>query len=198
MSRDLVLSSGALVDEDGILQPLTVQSITARSTVLSGHDALYSWPQDWATDGTPALGGAADTGLPRVNLGDAATSRVKWQWAIPVGWNSIAIRLGWTKEGAGNGNVRFQLAYRAFTLVEAGTVDSAVDNSIAFTLAAPTTQFAWTYSTPTEIASIATPTGPVFADAPLMMFSLSRLGADGADTQVGAISPALVTATRAS
>lgn len=165
---------------------------SATGSTLTDHDALYAYPSDWQLGGGATLvgNGGADTGLPRVTLADAATQRIKWVWAIPARWDAIRVNAGLINENVATGNVRWQLSYRQILLGE-GDVDGAV-TSILVTLSSGG-QFDWTYHQ--LAASITTPTG-AFADKPFVLFSLARLGGDGADTLAGGISVGAVTCTR--
>lgn len=167
----------------------------ATGSNLTGHDALYAYPSDMQTNGTVVTENAADTGLPRITLADAATQRVKWVWAIPVRWDAVAIRFAAIPEVATGGNVVFQFAYRLVTL-GSGSVQGAVTNTIAVAAAAMgVVQFNWNYLLPAELSNIAmTPGG--FGDSPFLHCSLARLGANGSDTLAGGCSIGVVTATR--
>lgn len=171
---------------------VTVRGYATGSTV-SGHDALYAYPADMQHNGTLITGNGADVGLPRITLADGSTQRVKFVWAIPVDWKAIAVRWGGVPEVGTGGNVKLQFAYKLITLGE-GDVDGAVTTiSVAALNASGAAD--WKYMTPTETALIQTPTG-AFGDAPFMLCSLSRLGADAADTLAGGFSIGVVTATR--
>jgi len=165
----------------------------ATGSTLSDHDALYAYPKNWelSAGATVVDVTATDTGLPRVTLPDAATNRVKWVWAIPVRWDAVRINAAVINENVGTGNVRWQFTYKLIALGE-GNVDGAVTGTVLVTLSSGG-QFDWTYHQ--IAASILTPVG-VLGDAQFMMCSLSRLGADGADTLAGGISLGVTTATR--
>lgn len=164
-------------------------------SVVSGHDALYTYPADMQTNGTLISGNGTDTNLPRVTLADAATQRVKGVWAIPVGWKAMAVRYGWVNEVATAGNVKFQFTYDYIHLGE-GDVTGAVTATVTFGARTAGGQFDWNYETAiTELATIPVVLG-AFGDSPFMMWSLSRLGADGTDTLAGGASIGVVTATR--
>jgi len=163
----------------------------ADGSTLSGHDALYAYPADFNHNGTEVVVTGADVGLPRVTLADAATQRIKWVWAIPVRWDAVRINAAVINENVGTGNVRWQFTHKLIVLGE-GNVDGAVTGTTLVTLSSGG-QFDWTYHQ--IAASIATPPGGL-GDAPFMLCSLSRLGADGADTLAGGISVGVVTCTR--
>jgi hypothetical protein len=166
----------------------------ATGSTFSGHDALYVYPADMQHNGTLITGNGADVGLPRITLADAATQRVKWVWAIPPRWAAIAVRWSAIPEVGTGGNVKWQFAYKLIYLGE-GNVDGAMTTVSVAALDASGAQD-WKYLTPAEVASIDTPTGG-FGDAPFMLCSLSRLGADGTDTLAGGVSVGVATATRA-
>jgi len=166
----------------------------ATGSTLTGHDALYVYPADMQHNGTLISGSGADTGLPRITLADAATQRVKWVWAIPVRWAAIAVRWSAIPEVGTGGNVKWQFAYKLIHLGE-GNVDGAV-TTVSIAAQDATGAADWKYLTPSEVASIDTPAG-FFGDAPFMLCSLSRLGADGTDTLAGGVSVGVATATRA-
>lgn len=168
---------------------------SATGSTFSDHDALHVYPADMTRSAGTSVPdvSAADTGLPRITLPDSATNRVKWVWAIPARWAAIALRWAAIPEVGTGGNVKWQFAYKNIYLGE-GNVDGAVTTvSIAALDASGAAD--WKYLTPSEVSSIDTPAG-AFADAPFMLCSLSRLGADGTDTLAGGVSVGTVTATR--
>lgn len=165
----------------------------ANGSTFTDHDPLYAYPADMQHNGTLISGSAADTGLPRITLANATTQRVKWVWAIPIRWAAIAVRWGVIPEVGTGGNVKWQFAYKLIYLGE-GNVDGAV-TTVSLAALDASGAADWKYQTPSEISSIDTPAG-AFADNPFMMCSLSRLGADAADTLAGDISVGVVTATR--
>lgn len=150
---------------------------------MVGHEALYSYPDTMQHNGTLLANAAADTGVPRITLADAATQRVKWVWAIPWNWNVGAFRWASTNEAASSGLVRWQFAYKMIYLGE-GNVDGAV-TTIAIADRSSGGQFDNTYNTPSETAAIPLPKGAL-GDSAFMLCSLSRLGA--ADAHSGGVS----------
>lgn len=156
--------------------------------VLTPHDALYSYPASWQTNGTPVASAGDDDTLPRVTLD--VGQRIKFVWAIPVGWDAVAVRWASIREIATTGTVAWQLAYKLIYLTT-NDVDAA-GTDIAVPAGSVGGQFAFAYNTPAETAAIATPTG-VFSDKPFMEVSLSRTGGT---LGAGGISVPLVTATR--
>jgi hypothetical protein len=161
--------------------------------MLSVHDALYAYPADFQTDGTLVANSGADTGLPRVALANDDTQRVKWVWAIPVGWQALALR--WASITSATGNVVWQFAYRYFDLAEAGSVDGAVDDTIAIGAVSAGSVDAWKYNLPAAVAEIPVNLG-LLGDSPFMLCSLSRLGSDASDTVGDDVAVGVVTATR--
>lgn len=201
MSRDLVVSEGYITTDLGapttpMILRTSLELQGTGSVITTPHDALYAFHNDMVSSGTDVPESAQDLGLPRWSLPDAATNRVKWVWAIPVGWNTIAVRWGWDNESASAGNVTWQLSYRQIVLGE-GDVDAGVMTDIAVGPLAATGQFDFNYATPASTAAIAVPAGGL-GDKPTVQFSLSRLGADGADTLAAAVGVLLATATRVS
>lgn len=189
------MATGVEVSGDGVLLTAAgapIDRITASGAVLTGHDALYAYPDTMQSSGTLSAGTGADAGLPRWNLADAATQRCKWVWAIPVGWSAVTVR--WASVTAATGNVVWQFAYRYITLGEAA-VDTGVDDTIAVGALPAGGVGNWQYNTPASTASIPVTPG-VLGDAPFMLCSLSRLGADGADTAAGNVGVAVATITR--
>jgi len=164
---------------------------SADGSTLSGHDALYAYPADMQHNGTLTAVTTTDVGLPRITLADAVTQRVKWVWAIPVRWDAVRINAAVINENVGTGNVRWQFTHKLINLGNLD-VDGAVTGTTLVTLSSGG-QFDWTYHQIS--ASVATPAGGL-GDAPFMLCSLSRLGADGADTLAGSISVGVVTCTR--
>jgi hypothetical protein len=202
VAGDLLVSGGTLVDEQGRASGLIIRggSLTLEgtgNTVFTGHDALYAWPNDMQSNGTLVPASATDAGLPRWSLADAATQRVKWTWAIPVGWNSIAVRWGWDNESAGAGNVKFQFSYRHIYAFQELDVNAGSVTDITIPAITALGQYDSAYSTPTETAAIATPSGGL-GDKPFMQCSLTRLGSDGTDNLGGAAAVYVATATRVS
>lgn len=171
-------------------------TVTLRGPVtgstLSGHDALYAYPTNMEHNGTYIPGNGADIGTPRITLADAATQRVKWMWAVPVGWDAVAVRWGAVNENVATGNVKYQFAYKLIYIGE-GNVDGAV-TTISIAAQTSAGQFDFNYLLPTEVSAIPTP--DVFGK-PFILCSLARLGADAADTLAGGVSICLATATRA-
>jgi len=163
----------------------------ATGGLLTFHDALYAYPADMQHNGTLITGAGTNTVLPRITLADAVTSRVKWVWAIPVGWDAFRINFGIINENVGTGNCRWQLDHKFIVLGE-GNVDGAVTNTATVTLSSGG-QFDWTYH---ELVASQVVTLGGFGDAPFALFSLARLGADGADSLAGGISIGVVAATR--
>lgn len=157
---------------------------------IVGHQAMYLWPATLQHNGTLVGAEATDTGMPRITLADAATQRVKGIFPLQPGWDRVAIRWGTVNEGAGTGLVRWQLAYKFIDLNETN-VNGAVTTITPADQASGAIN-AWTYVAPTETSLITVPDG-VIGGKPLMMVSLSRLGA--ADAHSGAVSVATVTAT---
>jgi hypothetical protein len=201
MSKDLIVSEGAIGTTDGVPTGTLVLrgSLDLQGTgnvVTTPHDALYAYHNDMVSSGTDVPESAQDVGFPRWSLADAATQRVKWAWAIPVGWNSIAVRWGWDNESAGAGNVVWQLSHRQVVLGEVD-VDAGAMTDIAVGPLTAGGQFDLAYATPASTSAIAIVNGG-FGDKPTVLFSLSRLGADGADTLAGAAAVMFTTATRVS
>lgn len=193
MGGDLVLSGGAIVvDDQGNYTGLEIRG--TGNILKTPHDALYAYAADMQSNGTLVPESAQDVGVPRWSLADAATQRVKWLWAIPVGWSSIAVRFGWDNESAASGNVVFQFAYRQIYLGETD-VDGGAVTTVAIPAITALAQNRFLYSTPTEIANISTPNGGL-GDKPFIQCSLARLGADGNDTLAGAAAVFVATATR--
>jgi hypothetical protein len=164
----------------------------ANWVVVGRFDPLYKYAAEMKSNGTDVPESAQDAGITRWSLADAATQRVKWTWAIPNGWDGIAVRWGWDNEGAGAGNVNFTFAYR-FIFFGEGDVDAGAMTSIVVPPIAAAGQFDFNYALPAETANIATPAG-AFGDKPTMVCSLSRDGA--ADTLNNAIAIQFATATR--
>lgn len=192
MAGDLLVSAGVLVDDQGSYTGLELRG--TGNTLRTPHDALYAFAADFSSSGTEVPESAQDVGVHRWSLADAATQRVKWSWAIPVGWNNVAVRWGWDNESAGAGNVVFQFAYKLLNLGE-GDIDAGAVTTIAVPAVAAAGQFDLNYSTPTETANIAVPAGGL-GDKPFMQCALSRLGSDGNDTLAGAVAVFVTTATR--
>jgi hypothetical protein len=202
VAGDLLVSGGTLVDEQGSAAGLTIRGGNLAvegtgNTVLTPHDALYAWPTDMQSNGTLVPASAADTSLPRWSLADAATQRVKWAWAIPVGWNSLTVRFGWDNESTNAGDVKFQFAYRHIYAFQEGDVNAGAVTTIAIPAITALGQYDSAYSLPTELAGITTPNG-FLGDKPFMQCALTRLGSDGTDNLVGAVAVYVATATRAS
>lgn len=194
MAGDLDISSGVLVDDQGSFTGLEIRG--TGNIVKTPHDALYAFAPDFSSNGTEVPESAQDVGVHRWSLADAATQRVKWTWAVPVGWSTIAVRFGWCNESAASGNVVFQLAYRQIFLGETD-IDAGAVTTVAIPAITAAGQFAFNYSTPAATAAIATPSGG-FGDKPFIQCALSRLGADGNDTLAGAVAVFVTTATRVS
>jgi hypothetical protein len=216
MGEALDLSADTLVDRDGNIAGLkvgspftiggvqltaavgTVNTLTFSGALLSGHDALYAYAVDMQHNGTLVPESAQDVGFPRISLADAATQRVKWAWAIPAAWNSVAVRFGWCKEAAGSGNVKWQFAYRLVYPFTGEDVDaSAVTTVDLGAIAVSGTTFGLQYEIPAAIQALATADG-AFGSKPFLLCSLSRLGADGTDNYAAAVAVLLATCTRIS
>lgn len=163
----------------------------ATGSILSGVDSFVSQPADMQHNGTLITGNGADVGMPRITLADAATQRCKWLWTIPPGWDAVAVQFVAINEAAGTGNVKYQFAYKLIYIGE-GNVDGAV-TTVSMAALPSTGQFDFNYLVPSEIQKIATP--DVFGK-PQMLCSLSRLGADAADTLAGGVSIALTIGVR--
>jgi hypothetical protein len=192
MGSDLVSSGGILVDDQGNFTSLQIRG--TGNTVLTPHDALYAYAPDMRSNGTDVPESAQDVGVPRWSLADAATQRVKWLWAIPVGWSGVAVRFGWGNESANSGNVVWQFSYRLIYLGE-GDIDAGATTDIAVGAITALGQYDFNYSTPASLANISTASGGL-GDKPFMQCSLSRLGGDAADTLSGAVAVFVTTATR--
>jgi len=162
--------------------------------ITSAHDALYALAPDMTSSVAINAEAAQDVGVPRYPLVDAATNRCKWTWPIPIGWSAGAFRWGWTNEGAGAGNVKWQFDYKLIYLGE-GDVDAGATTTIAIPAIAADGQFDFKYSLPTETQNISLPLGG-FGDSPFMLCSLSRLGADGTDTLAATASVIVASLTR--
>lgn len=174
----------------------TVNSLLLNGQILSGHDALYAWATDMQSSGTLVPESAQDVGFPRWSLADAATQRVKWTWAIGAEWDSVAMRFGWNKEAAGSGNVKWQFAYRLVYPFSGEDVDaSAVTTLDLGAIAVSGTTFGFQYEIPASTQALAAADG-AFGSKPFMLCSLSRIGADAADTYAGAVAVSLATLTR--
>lgn len=204
MTGDLILDGSADLLIGGLsgvrfqYQAGTIDSVLMDGQLLSAHDARYAWANDMQSNGTLVPESAQDVGLPRWSLANAATQRVKWMWEIPAEWDSVAIRFGWNKEAAGSGNVVFQYAYQLVYPFASTDIDAGAVTTIAIpAIAVSGTTFGIVYQIPTEISAIATADG-AFGSKPFIMSSLSRLGADAADTYTGAIAVSLATMTRVS
>lgn len=163
----------------------------ATGSILSGVDSIVTQPAEMTTSGSAVSVSGTDTGMPRITLADAVTQRVKWLWTIPPGWDAVAVQFVAINEAAGTGNVKYQFAYKLIYIGE-GNVDGAV-TTVSMAALASTGQFDFNYLIPSEIQAIATP--DVFGK-PQMLCSLSRLGADAADTLAGGVSIALAIGAR--
>lgn len=201
MARELVISGDNTISTDlgvptGALKlGGSLELVGTGNVITTPHDALYAYPTDMLSNGTLVPESAQDVGVPRWSLADAATQRVKWSWAIPVGWNTIAIRWGYDNEVGGAGNIVWQLSYQQVVFGTANIDVGAVTDIAVGPIAASAVQYTFNYALPTSTASIAVPAGGL-GDKPVIMCSLSRLGADGADTLAGAAAVTLATATR--
>lgn len=218
MGEALYVSEGKLLDRDGNRQTLDLPSgssiggvaVTAVDAAvntwsvdgvfLTAHDALYAYAQDMkgSAGSTYVDEIAQDVGFPRWSLPDAATNRVKWIWAIPAAWGSIAVRFAWCKEAAGSGNVVWQYAYRLVYPFTGEDVDASAVTTVALgPKAVSGTTFGLQYEIPSEIQNIATPDG-AFGSKPFLLSSLTRLGGDGSDNYAAAAAVLLATLTRIS
>lgn len=198
MAGDILVSGGKVTDDQGNPTALTIgATVTIEgtgNTLKTPHDALYRYAPEMQSNGTLVAADAADTGVPRWSLADAATQRVKWTWEIPVGWDSIAVRFGWCNESSNSGNVVFQFSYRHIYLGETNLNSGSV-TTIAIPAAAALSQYVFNYFTGSATASVATPSGG-FGDKPFMQCAITRLGSDGSDTLSGAAAVFVATATR--
>lgn len=147
---------------------------------------LNNFATDLQSNGTLVPENAQDVGFPRWSLADAATQRVKWAVQIPPHWDAVGLSWVWDNEAAGAGNVVWQFAYRLLYFGE-GDVDAGAMTTIAIGPIAAANQFDLSISGPSPVAAIPTPSGALFGEKPFMVCSLSRLGADGADSLVGAV-----------
>jgi len=198
MSRDLIVSEGAVQTDGGLTGPLTLatslQVTGAGNVVTTPHDALYAYPSDMVSSGTLIPESAQDVGLPRWSLPDGSTTLVKWVWAIPVGWNTVAARWGWNKEAATSGNVDWSFAYRLVYPFVLGDVDVGAVTTVSLgSIAVSGTQYGFQYELPAAIAAIAVADG-AFGSKPFMQCALIRAGL--ADTYNGAVGVSLATLTR--
>lgn len=164
--------------------------------ILVGRvEPLYAFKRNMESNGTDIPESAQDVGYPRWSLADAAVQRVKWQWAVPVGWDSMAIRFGWTNEAAAAAGVNWSFTYKLIYLGE-GDVDAGAVTTVSLgTITAPA-QFDFKYESPSQIAEVLTPSGAIFGEKPFMQCTLVRDGV--ADAHAGAVSVALATGTRMS
>lgn len=214
MGESVQITEGVITDSDGnkdglkfansvsignvtlTSQPGTVNALLLNGQILSAHDALYALKQDMESSGAAVTEAAQDVGFPRWSLADAATNRVKWQWAIPAEWDQVAVRFGWNKEAAGSGNVVWQFAYRLVYPFSGEDVDASAVTTIALGAKAVSgTTFGFQYEIPNETQAINVADG-AFGSKPFMLCSLSRLGADAGDTYAGAVAVTLATLTR--
>lgn len=210
-----VSGDGTIVDEDGnpqsglvfadsiqvgdlelVFQSGTVDALEFNGALLSGHDALYAYAVDMQTTGTPVPESAQDVGFPRISMADAATHRVKWAWAIPAAWNTVAFRWAWCKEAAGSGNVKWQFAYRMVFPFTGEDVDQGAVTTVTMAAKAVSgTTFGLQYEIPSETQALSVGEG-AFGSKPFMLCSLSRIGADGTDNYAAAVAFILATLTR--
>lgn len=214
MAEALDLSGDTLTDGDGnttglkIGSPVTIGGVTLTAAVgtvntlsfsgalLSGHDALYAYAQDLNGTGALTPETAQDVGMPRWPMAATGTSRVKWVWAIPAAWNTVALRWAWAKEAAGSGNVKWQLAYRMVFPFTGEDVDASAVTTVSFAAAAVSgTTFGLQYQIQAELENLSVGEG-AFGSKPFMLCSLSRLADDGTDTYTGVVSTLLATLTR--
>jgi len=179
---------------DGSTAYNSLKAVQFPGTVLTRHDARYAFPSQIQHNGTLISEVAQDVGMPRISCADAATTRLKWVWEVPVEWDAVRVRFGQVNETTATGDVKWQFAYRLIYLGE-GDVDAGAMTTISMAAITASGEYDWHYVQPTELASIATPDGG-FADKPFMLCALSRLGSDVADTLAGAISVGITTATR--
>jgi hypothetical protein len=179
-----------MVETQGILQD--VYDPAARALRVVFHDALYAYAHDMG-GGALLAENAQDVGWPRRTLAMDAVDRVKGVWAIPVGWNTVAFRFGWSPAVATAGNVKFALEYTLFFPFAANDVDLAPVTTISIpAINSPGIANRFVYQIPTETDDIVIGEG-AFGSKPFMMWSLERDGitdtlAGGVDIEVATLS----------
>jgi len=127
--------------------------------------------------GTPTLGlvGTYQAWL----LDPAATETVATNWQIPASWNSWFYAIFYAATTAGGGNARLTINHAVST---AGSPDLSAPTSlpslpITNTFTVPATANVWALSGNTSTTYVRTS-----QDFDVSVISMSRLGADGADT----------------
>lgn len=215
MGESVQITEGVITDSDGNKDGLkfansvsigsvtltsqagAINSLVANGSILGAHDALYAFWLDMASTAGADNETAQDEGFPRrVGLVDGATHRVKWVWQIPAEWDAVDVRFAWNKSGATSGNVKFQFWYGLFYPFASPDVNSLAGTTVSMAaIAVPSGNAQMTYSLPSELVGLPIADG-AFGSKPFMVCSLSRLGADAADTYTGEVQVEVATLTR--
>lgn len=109
-------------------------------------------------------------GVSRVALDALATESVFLTFTVPTSWQQVLVDIYWANEGAGAGNVRWQVSTKA--LINTDLVTEAATTN-ASTISAPAQN---TVKRSDALQTITTVTDAIYA------VQLDRLGGDGADT----------------
>lgn len=172
-----------MAEMQGILQD--VHDPVARALRVVFHDALYAFAPD-TVGGTLVDEAAQDVGFPRRGLAADVVSRIKGVFPIPVGWNTVAFRFGWSPTVATN-NFKFGLEYALYYPFAGQNVDTLAVTTISIpSIVEATGANIFRYQVPTETAAIATADG-AFGSKPFMVWSLERDGVTDTNTGLAEI-----------
>jgi hypothetical protein len=188
MAREVFVSEGRLVTEDGDLDRLDIDG-----PILSNHDALYFFGQDF--EGTAGYVSSASTdNAPPYWAFDATTvERIKWQWVPPEGWDVWTMRIAWLAPGASDGNVVWRYKHHGLLLGgDPTTALTTVATTAALTAPAGLGS-AWRYDNlATNVRVVRGPLG----EAPHYISVIDRFASDAADTNSADAAIFMVTVTR--
>lgn len=188
MASDVFVSEGRLITERGPLGRLEVGG-----PVLSGHDALYFYPERFQGTAGFVSQAATDNAPSNWAFDQTTVERIKWQWVPPTGWGSWTMRMGWLSPVGSGGNVVWR--YKHLPLYLGGSaVDALTTINTTAALAAPAAfGTAWRYD---EIATNIAVTLGAFGEAPIYQSVIDRFATDATDTLAADAAVFVVTVTR--
>jgi hypothetical protein len=170
---------------------------SATGSFFSNHDPLYAWAHD-LHGGTLIGDTGGPTSLARREM--TATGTTSCETTLPCGadWRAVAMRWAWCKEGAGTGNVIFQVRYGLWYPLLGTSATALSLTTVAIPAASVGSGAAGTsfYALPTETSAIATPVDGFIGTSPILSVSVDRLGDDASDTYASSVGLVVVTFTR--
>lgn len=170
------------METQGILQAC-FDNVNNALRVTSAADIIYFPAHSLSTIAGTATEVVTNS-YPRLSLPDAATTTIGTAFVVPPTWSTMNLGFYWTQEAAGAGNVRWELAVKKTdTFID--NINEAFASDQLVTLAAPGTQGVVTATTAADPVTNFSAIGGAFGNCFAM--TLSRIGADAADTYVGAV-----------